>query len=226
MPKCFRFKTKYHDRINDIEEETAEFRCYLESLQCKARTIRAQVRCQNNTVVGLPYCYHHTKIHLNLALKPSTSMNREGKGIFAHSLEPGAQREIVFREGQRICAFYGQLVDRYSMNARYGDIEQLTAPYAIQVSPNRFIDAACKRSIGSLINHAPASRANVRFKVERNANGSFREVSMVALKNIAHGTELKVDYTWGQLRFRAQPLTHKTYDCRFSPTWDRYHRHK
>jgi hypothetical protein len=226
MPKCFRFKTEYHDRINDIEGETAEFRCYLESAQCRANTITQRARCQNNAVVGLPYCYHHAKIHLNLVIKPSTNMNRDGKGVYAHSVEPRAQREVVFREGDVICHFYGQIRTRDDMNRRYGDVEQLTAPYAIQITQNRFIDAACKRSMASMINHAPPSRANVRFKLQRGPHGRVTQIAIVALRNILHGTELLIDYGYAQRGFRAQPLTHKTYDCRYSRTWDRYYRHK
>ena len=217
MPKCFKFKTEYHDIQNDNPREEVEFRCYLDSVQCRAYT-RANRRCQNNTVVGLPYCHAHTKVVYQLAIRPSTSINHDGKGVFAWNASTLAGR--VFQPGQVICTFMPPLLNRQQMNARYGDVDQLDSPYGAQITAQVWFDMSCRRHIAAMINHTTPTRANVSFEPTPGRRGPF-PIRVVATKNINHGTELLV---WFSNTYRVRPLTHRTYDCKYSATWDRDYR--
>ena len=71
------------------------------------------------------------------------------------------------------------------MNRRY---KEYTAPYGLQNRIDIFEDAAFKRGIGSIINHAPR-KANCRISIGRN-----NRASIVATKNIKNGEELYMSY--------------------------------
>ena len=215
MPKCFKLKQKYNARVNRHRqvERTAEFRCYLKSRQCEMETER-DVRCRNSVIFGLPYCYVHMINSFSIVIRDSPHSVHSGKGVFAW--DPKLQREEgrVFPPNYVIVKFEGEVLTREEMEERYSDLDQVSMPYAIQISAHRFIDAACHRGIASMINPPPGrQQPNVRFSVSRRNPNHIR---IVAIRNIRHGEELYVDH--GNFEFQNN---HRTYDCKFSPTWDR-----
>lgn len=220
MPKCFRFKTTYVE--DDGNEDYPEFRCYLDSKQCKANTSRGNRRCLNSTVVGLPYCYAHTISKMKVVIKPSTHSGRDGKGVFAHN--PFADQGRVFKPLDMLFKFKGQRRTTEQMIRRYGNLDFTDYPYALELSLNYWIDGACVRGVGMMINHAPPSRANVALypeRIRRNDGTVYYNVHVYALKNINHGTELLMDWTLdGRIRRRGQE-THRTYDCASRNSWVR-----
>jgi hypothetical protein len=223
MPKCFKYKDAYENK--DHEEIEPEFRCFLKSKQCTAFTKRQGLRCQNMSVIGLPYCYAHAKTELNIVIKPSTRVNRDGKGVFAY--HPKVPRGLVFRENDVIFEFVGQKRTKTQMVSRYGDLDIVTPPYAIRISETLYIDAACERGVASMINHGAGDAANVNMKARRR-RGQEPVIVVFAKRNIYDGTELLADWAYLQAfdGYRVAPGTHKTYDCRYSRTWDRYYHYR
>jgi SET domain-containing protein len=196
MPKCFKFEDRYRDETHN--EVKVEFECVLKSERCNAET-KTGTRCRNNVVIGLPYCFIHTRTELNLQIQES-EIEGAGKGVFAHN--PHADNGRVFKRGEFICEYLGEVLTADEVDERYGHTLDTTAPYVIQVSANRFIDAACKRGVAGVINHS--TTPNVEFYTYRNT------IRCRAIKNINHGTELKASYH-GNYEFQDN---HQTFSCR------------
>lgn len=211
MPKCF--KLQHHRKLRRIG--TPQFRCYLKSEQCIGKCVKDGSRCANNSVIGLPYCFVHLGYYLKVTLGYSRhSRQNAGKGVYAWNTYQERNFGHVFKKNEVLFHFKGEVMTRDQMNQRYGDIEQVSPPYAIQISANRFIDAACERHIAAMLNPPPyGKRANVRLAVAR---ATPNKISVIALKNIHHGDELFIDS--GDYGFVEQG-NHKTYDCPFSRTW-------
>ena len=174
------------------------FQCDLESRQCDAHSARTDERCRRRCVIGLTKCWSHTRSELHLRIKDS---ELGGKGVFAYN--PHAEGKPVFRgtaeRGQNIIPYLGEEVTDAERKVRYGNS---TAPYLMSPVPNRFIDSACIRGIGGMINHAPQSKANCTFT----QNGNVR-----AIKSIKHGTELLVNYGRdGKRAYRFDDNVHDT----------------
>lgn len=217
MPKCFQFHRLIEDEEGEVQG-SARFRCYVKSVQCEARVTRGDRRCHNNTVVGLPYCYAHTMSKLKLLVKASPTAGHDGKGVFAHNVI--AERGRVFKKGDDICRFFGETKTSAQIRRRYGSLDNV--PYGIRLTQRIWVDSACVRSIGSLINHAPPSRANVKLRFQREDETTM-SIIIVAKHDINHGTELLINWNWEDLQDWRTPRQehHRTYDCKFSPTWDR-----
>lgn len=186
MPKCFRFR-----------DQDVHFDCHLASEQCTANS-KTGAQCRNRVVIGLPFCHVHSKQNLHLRIQDS-EIHGAGKGVFAFSPN-GAGR--VFTRGQVICDYVGEVITQEELDDRYGDTDRTVAPYAIRVSAGRYIDGACRRGIAGVINHS--ADPNVTFYRHQN------RIRVRAVKNINHGTELKVRYRGG---YEFQD-NHRTVNCR------------
>jgi hypothetical protein len=196
MPKCFKFTDTY---INDDDDEVdVGFECKLESSQCGAET-KTGAPCKKNSVIGLPFCYVHSKSYLKLEIRDS-DIEGAGKGVFAFN--PHANHGRVFSRSEFICEYVGEVLTAEEVDERYGATHDLTAPYTIRVSANRFLDAACRRGIAGVINHSVTP--NVRFYTYQG------RVRCKAIRNINHGTELKANYYAG---YQFQD-NHRTYNCK------------
>lgn len=180
MPKKFRL----------TQDGDIVYECKLKSKQCKGQTPTG-VRCQRKVVIGLPYCFSHTRKFFHLSIRESTIAG-VGKGVFAwlakteliHEDDP----DLVFKPGNIICPYMGEKIDKEELDARYpGDI---TAPYVIALrGTNKYEDAACERGIGSIINHKPKAEANAQLITKG------RHAVVVALKNIYQDEEIFVFYS-------------------------------
>jgi hypothetical protein len=124
-----------------------------------------------------------------LKVKEST-IKRIGKGLFV--VDPKKEKgEIIFRPKDReaIISYGGEVIDEDELNHRYGEY---TAPYALEVKKDKYLDGACRRGVGSLINSG-GKRNNARLTVYTNTNGeSIGNVR--ATKNIKNGEEIFVSY--------------------------------
>lgn len=196
MPKCFKFKDTYEDE--DDEEVEVEFECKLDSEQCRAHT-KAGAQCRKQCVIGLPFCYVHSRSELRLEIRDSTVAGA-GKGVFAYN--PHANHGRVFYRGDFICEYIGEVLTQNEVDERYGDTQDLTAPYVIQVSAHLYLDAACRRGLAGCINHS--TTPNVQFYRYQN------RIRCRAVRNINHGTELKANYRANYL----MQHNHKTVNCR------------
>ena len=162
------------------------FRAPLESSQCTAMCKNHQ-RCKRRVIIGQPYCYTHLLYQKHLKVKDST-IPGAGKGVFAEI--PRAQvNQVVYPANAHIVPYTGQRINNQQLNDRYGDD---TAPYALRINNNLFVDPALKRGIGSIINHQPQARANVKFVAASHANNYIPSVK--STKNIRNGQELFINY--------------------------------
>lgn len=162
------------------------FTCPLQCEQCSFIIPGKHRLCRNKVCIGvddISYCSSHLRKVKHLRIRKSVIANA-GRGLFADHIS----NDIVFKKGDRILKYVGEIVSRDVIFNRYG---LYTAPYAILVSKKHdiYIDAACKRSVASLINH-PISpqRPNVKF-----INGRHG-IWIQALRHIKNGEELYVNY--------------------------------
>lgn len=150
-----------------------------------------------------PSCALHLWTSHNLAIRPST-IPGAGWGLFAHARpfsEGGIVFEdgIVFKEGNPICKYAGDLLTKEQLDDRYGEF---TAPYAAGIgSKSDAIDAACSRSAGAMANHASGELANAYIgQVDKPVNlpdgtvGIKSTLKLFAWRPIKSGDEIFIDY--------------------------------
>lgn len=172
------------------------FSANVESFQCQEQT-RAGHQCTRTTVIGSPYCYTHLLYIHRLRIKKSTIPNA-GKGLFAMTGRPG--NEILFREEDTICEYHGEVIDKDTLDERYGEF---TAPYAVEVNEDRFIDSSTARGVGSLANSKPRHQ-NAHLTVYRN------RVFVKATKNIRNNKEIFCSYGRGGYKNDEEGVVHST----------------
>ena len=83
----------------------------------------------------------HTVSILGLTIKPSPIPDA-GLGLFAVK---------DFPRGSHLTPYLGEILSKSQLDDRYGD-DNFTAPYAVSISSNVFIDSACHRCIGAYAN--------------------------------------------------------------------------
>ena len=141
--------------------------------------------CKNKITIGQKLCHIHRLIELHLKVKKSNIPNA-GKGLFCKDPTKGAN-DIIFRKGDKICNYNGELITEVELNNRYGDD---TAPYAIELHRKRYSDGAIVRGVGTLLNHSTKAKSNVRFSIKQDNS----DITIVAIKNIKNGAELLINY--------------------------------
>ena len=163
------------------------FRGDLIKFQCDHTNPITNVRCKRTGYIGYKTCWQHMRSDLKVKIKKSTIQDA-GKGLFAEC--PKADRKICFKRNDFIVDYNGQVLNEAQLNLRYGEGDDNTAPYAIQIkNKDNYEDAALQRSIGSTINFPPNNKtSNVKLWDDGN------KVFIKALKQIKHGEELFSDY--------------------------------
>lgn len=202
MPYEFIYKINNTDHV---------FRCDINSVRCQAQKKNGGGRCERLSAIGSPFCYNHLLSEKKLRIKPSNTPSA-GKGLFAQINRAAEDNQtIVFKKGDAIIQYTGDVVDLPTLNSRY-DLDantQFTAPYAYEIKRDEsFVDSACNRGIGSLINHKPISKANATFVKTRDANGEFNGVKLKAKVNIKNNKEIFASY--GRSYRMKNRTTHKT----------------
>ena len=169
-----------HEFIFKINNEIY-YRTILESIQCKEIKKNGQ-RCKNHVIIGLPYCYSHSMYFHQLTIKPSQIEN-SGNGLYAKNpMKPA--NEIIFKKGQVITKYNGEIIDEEEVVERYSDY---TPPYVVKLSNDRYEDGAKFRGIGALANTNPNNN-NATISVSHNG------ASIKATKNIKNGQEIYLSY--------------------------------
>lgn len=192
MPKNFKFYV----------DHALTFRCQLQSHRCESNNNNGR-RCGNKSVIGTPVCWRHLLKHYHVRIKES----QYGKGLFAMDTTKD-DNAVIFKRNDTIVQYEGEILNRNELNNRYG---RRTAPYAVQQADDRYIDSACHRGVGSLINHAPEAQSNCRFSYGRNNN-----IQVKATKNIRNNRELFLNYNKGVRRneqrylFNEEGVNHTT----------------
>lgn len=169
----------FHYTFLNENEEEQKFACNLRCNFCTATT-RSGRRCRNRTCMHLPFCYLHLAENSGIEVRKSNIENA-GMGVFA-------LRD--FKPNEVVCEYLGEIIDDKKLTTRYGET---TAPYAISVTENKIIDAACQRGIGSVINGSTTfKRSNVRFVAYR---GKINiRVRKSPIRGLKQGEELLVYY--------------------------------
>ena len=173
-----------------VDGET-RFQCKLKSHRCVETNNKGQ-RCRKNSVIGIPVCWIHLLSKKHLRIKNTTSIPQpKGKGLFALDRKKG-ENDVIFKKGETIFAYEGEYIDKATLDERYGDF---TAPYAVMVKKNRYIDSACERGVASLINHANNKKnVNAKFAVTRGKDKKASGIKVVAIKDINNDKEIFLDY--------------------------------
>lgn len=141
------------------------------------------LQCKRKCVIGSPYCATHLCYEHNLKIKTSQIPN-SGKGLFAVDPTDSTHKETIFRKGETIVKYNGEVINLEELIERYGN---KTAPYAIGLSKNRFEDGAKIRGCGALANTKPNfNNANISISRGR--------AVLKATKNIKNGDEIYVSY--------------------------------
>lgn len=165
-------------------ETVPSFECALEPHQCMG-TSKNGMQCRRRSVIGLPFCWTHLLSEKNLRIKAS-NIPDAGSGLFA--LKRNATfGEILFRTGDTIIKYEGEVIDQPELERRYG---VYTAPYGVALHRHMFEDGACVRGVGNLANHATGALANARLVLDPRRN----RVSLKAMKNIRNDQEILVNY--------------------------------
>jgi len=152
------------------------FKGILDKIHCVAGD------CPNITSLTLPYCQQHWRELYGVKITNSTIAGA-GKGLFATKR---------FKKQDFICDYYGQHIDEAELVKRYGEA---TAPYAIELDNNKYVDGALSRGIANYANHKPKKDCNARL--ERVFDDNFVipiSVRLVAIKTINENDEIFVYY--------------------------------
>lgn len=183
------------------------FECDVQCQRCIGISQRSGTRCKRTCCIGVPYCWQHLLSVAHLRIKDSTVAGA-GKGLFCKLTSRERKRRsggrartarlVVFRRGNVIVPYHGQLINERELVNRYDEksidgtrvVTEYTAPYAARLNRRQVVDAACKRGAGALANHKRGRQANATL--ETSADG--RSIVLVATKNIYDGDEIFVDY--------------------------------
>jgi hypothetical protein len=191
--------------------DDGEWTCPLLSMQCLANT-KANRRCSRRSTVTIGYCFQHITSVADLTVdrtkmrEKKTNKRYNFIGLFA-CMKGQNTRKIVFRKGDVIAPYLGEVIDKKKLEYYYPGEE--TAPYALQDSKNRYIDAACARGIGSLSNACSRRvnsncATNAKFSLIRNRFPVVR-----ATRDIKNGQEIFINY--GRTYF-ARRSVHKKHE--------------
>lgn len=129
--------------------------CGYPKLTVDADGTKHLVECTNDSTFTAPFCSEHSKSVYNLVVKKS-NIKGAGFGLFAHAEEDESKnnRVPVFRKGDLIATYTGDVLTAAQFDQRYSKSKSSTAPYAIETgSGKRVIDSACNRGIASYANH-------------------------------------------------------------------------
>ena len=162
-----------------------QFQCQLVSEQCSSKCKNGEP-CKRRVVMGLPYCWNHLLLNKHLRVQKSTIPNG-GKGLFVINKKIN-NNTILFRKGDRIIEYSGEIIDDEELDRRYKDE---AAPYTLEVEPDINIDCACARSAGGIANTKP-SHNNAVFRLDEQSRQ--HKVYLVATKNIRNNSEVFVSY--------------------------------
>ena len=189
MPHQFKFKI----------DHTLHFHCQLISKECIAHKKDGH-QCKRMVVIGLPYCWTHLLQIKHLRIKQST-IPALGKGLFAIDSKKKSD-EIVFKKGETITNYQGEILNTEELHQRY---DKYTAPYAVQLKTNTYIDAARVRGVGSLANHNNKLK-NAEFITDYRSQP--QQVKLRAIKDIKNNSEIFISY--GKDYKFNEPTSHST----------------
>lgn len=168
--------------------ERPPFECELQCQRCAALTAGG-AQCRNRACIGVPKCWVHLLRDDALRIKTS-SLPGAGRGLFAVKRNAPADA-VLFRAGDKVADYGGEAVDRATLDARYG--QRATAPYGLHVRAGAYEDAACRRGVGAVANHAGTVAGVRRYPNAALKVRAGRGV-VVATRPIRNNAEVLVSY--------------------------------
>jgi hypothetical protein len=170
---------------NGVDKQIKKFDAALLHKACRGKN----GACNQLVYLG-DFCYEHAFREKQLQCKTSTIKNA-GMGLFAVSRDraqahlPLSRKKVVFKRGEAICQYDGEVISEKELWSRYADA---FAPYVIRHSNGTIIDCARLRSFASMANEAKGNQANARF------DEIGRHVVLVATRDICDGDEIFTQY--------------------------------
>ena len=147
------------------------------------------LQCRRFVTIGINQCFQHMN---NLKIKTS-QINDAGKGLFAYS-KYADNNATLFKPNEKIIDYLGEKINYNELNRRYGDN---TAPYALKINNNLYIDSATYRGIGSLSNKSSPTHNNPSL-IKPNAkivvNNRNKSAFLKATRNIKNNQEILTSY--------------------------------
>jgi len=152
-------------------------------------TSKSNLQCRRIISIGINRCFQHMP---DLKIKNST-IDNAGKGLFAYNRNR-PNDAILFKSNEKIVDYLGDTIDNNELNHRYGND---TAPYALKINNNLYIDPATRRGIGSLANKPDAHNPNPLLRqpnAKFSVNTRYHTASLKATKNIRNHQEILTSY--------------------------------
>jgi SET domain-containing protein len=149
------------------------FEGFLEHTNCEVEN------CPNKTF-NPPNCLDHWEEFFGLKIGKS-EIPEAGMGLFATD---------TFIKNEVICEYVGEHLNKKDLDNRYG---KATAPYAIKLDKNKYIDGALKRGIANFANWKKPANARLET-VEGETSKIPQSIRLVASKRISAGSEIFVNY--------------------------------
>jgi hypothetical protein len=201
------------------------FECKLTCAQCIAETSQG-ARCKRTVCVGVPVCAQHAVKYLQVAIGRTKLADERRRrldfaGLIACSSAASARQTVIFREGDYIIPYLGEVVTKSQVDARYdfarghGRVKAV-APYVMEQNTgkgtSRLYDAACYRSYGAFVNtvhstegyarhlgNGQVAEYNCRFEYhhaiepgQKGHNDADRFPALTATRDIKNGEEILV----------------------------------
>jgi hypothetical protein len=150
-------------------------------------------QCYTKIWYGQPYCKKHLKNVCKLEIRCSNIKNA-GNGLFASDGSHGKD-DIVFKKGDKIVEYVGELISKNELDKRYAKNEM--AVYTIALSKDWYIDSGWLRGAGAFCNDARKNEKHTTFKnnARFSVNTKNKTCSIKALCNIYNNEEIFCDYS-------------------------------
>ena len=213
--------------------------CTLKSSRCEAIKPNGK-RCKNKSVRTYGICWQHLRQieHLNASKKSSIPGAGDGLFAYARTKKERDKKAVVFRKGQRIGWYHGELLTPTEHDKIYGNH---TAPYTVKHRDKKdgvlYVDSSCIRSTMAQANGTACEKKKRRNKKlacvqwfhGTKANAVFRgkihplysqfggadrnSIAVKATKTIRSGDEIIIDYG-KSYDFSEPACSHRTYPAR------------
>jgi SET domain-containing protein len=158
-------------------------------IKIRCRRMKDGVQCPVLTWRIHPFCYKCTQEALHLSVAKSTLGEEAGYGLFAYNPN-GKNGCIVFREGEYIAPYGGQILTEEQLDDRYSVYEDKStvAPYAYADDNGLIYDAAIARGVAAYANdNKDKTKINSEFS-------SKPHLCIRATRNIHQHEEIFLDY--------------------------------
>ena len=108
MPYVFKYLRQCDD---------ACYQCRVKRFRCEHKVAGTNIQCKRQQYIGFSLCFQHLARDSHLKIASATNPEH-GKGLFATNLTK--DQEVVFRKGDRIIEYNGDVLTKAELDNRYG----------------------------------------------------------------------------------------------------------